>query len=98
MNPKEKAQQLIEEFENATTLNLTLDEQTTQTELIKHAIICALIMVNELIKTGQKVDFWQNVKAELKAYKPENYIKNFIENLKIINLKNQINGSTKSSY
>lgn len=59
MKPKQKAEELIDKFQN-----VIIDTYLSQ---FKNAKECALLAVEELIKeTGKK--YWYDVKLEIKKY------------------------------
>ena len=70
MTPKEKAQELLEKFEDIKTLHFWAEYENNNILLINQAKICALIAVDEILKTiGDKIfseyEYWQEVKQEI---------------------------------
>ena len=70
MTPKEKAKELLEKFEDIKTLHFWAEYENNNILLINQAKICALIAVDEILKTiGDKIfseyEYWQEVKQEI---------------------------------
>ena len=70
MKPKEKAKDLIEKFEPFADYT-ECDVFTQRENMLKNAIQCALIAVNEIIDAIDKslinsdIEYWQEVKNEI---------------------------------
>jgi len=70
MEPKEKAKDLIEKFEPLADYN-ECDVFTQRENMLKNAIQCALIAVDEIIDAIDKslinsdIEYWQEVKNEI---------------------------------
>ena len=70
MNPREKAEQLVNSFYYALPNNGSSTGLNSTTARYKEATVCALIAVDEIIKAGKDVDefadsYWLEVKQEI---------------------------------
>ena len=70
MNPREKAEQLVNLFYYALPNNGRRTGLNSTTIRFKEATVCALIAVDEIIKAGKDVDefadsYWLEIKQEI---------------------------------
>jgi len=73
MTPKEKAEELLEKFQDVKTLHFWAEYENNEIILINQAKICALITVNEIIEAlsfhswqnRNEIEYYEEVKHEI---------------------------------